>query len=84
MNDTASSPRDPRCRYCGTRRSRANVLLKLQGERTVPPNFDPGLCPLDGHRLPPAEPDCRGCAGACLQCESPEVPLPCPRCGFAG
>lgn len=71
---------NPRCRYCGQRRSSPRALRA----KRMSPTADPTLCPLDGHRYPPAPPDCRGCAGACIACESPDAQLPCPICGFAG
>jgi hypothetical protein len=81
MNDLASTARDPRCRYCGLRRS---VAVARLAARNMSPSPDRSVCPLDGHRLPPEPPDCRGCAGACTYCKGEIEPLPCPHCGFAG
>jgi hypothetical protein len=69
---------DPKCRYCGKRRSAAR---KMVSSRLPGAALDPSRCPLDGHLLPPAPPDCRGCAGACIVCEDERAPLPCPHCG---
>ena len=71
---------DPRCRYCGQRNS--TTLRSLRAKR-MPVNLNPGYCLLDGHALPPAPPDCEGCAGACVDCEDGHLPVgvPCPECG---
>lgn len=76
-----STPTNPRCRYCGQRRSTTQRSLRSKG---LPVLTDPAICPIDGHAYPPAVPDCRGCAGACITCEQPGAPLPCPDCGWTG
>ena len=80
MASTATAS-NPRCRYCGQYRSTSQRSLRA---KRIAFTSDPTICPLDGHAYPPAAPDCRGCAGACIECEQPGAPLPCPTCGFAG
>ena len=72
---------DPRCRYCGQRRSKSLHLAKAQGRDVSA--LPAGVCPSDGHALPPAPPDCEGCSGACIDCEDGHLPVgvACPECG---
>lgn len=66
------------CRYCGRTPVTARLAVQSVGRKG---HSSEARCPDDGHRLPPAPPDCLACAGACLACDSEEAVLPCPRCG---
>ncbi len=77
---------NPQCRYCGQYAEAALAILSEQGlaPDVAAVTISEGRCPIDGHIYPPLAPDCRACAGACLVCEQPGGPSPCPACGFAG
>jgi len=80
---------DPKCRYCGQKRS---VALKAVKAHLPNAGAAPNLCPADGHTYPPAKcmipvgrngfRSCDACnKGACIECEAPGSKLPCPHCG---